>query len=231
MTNNTITPIKEIGFTFISKKDLNNNDCNSGDELKITEFDATENMYVLDNLSMSGQWIRLNEKDLLEVLFATKEEAHQFQLDRIDGLITNRKIVSKYLTSEKEKIEQQLHSVDNEILELYKQKEPYIYNGKTKDEYFQSIAGKVFEENDYTITLGTPLFDQIRITTTRDLFIEMVTGQYHETEGKLTVQNIKSPSRPSSYTAMRVPLARRERYDEMNKLLVKYGELVLLGKL
>ncbi|GAB6455993.1 hypothetical protein bcgnr5390_12480 [Bacillus luti] len=230
MTNNTFKQIKEIGFTFFAQKDYVEMDFNKGDKLEIIEFNKNDNMYKLENKDMCNQWLCLNEQQLLEAMF-TKEELAQYESERIDQLISIRKTLSKYLTSEKEKIEHNLNTVNDEILELYKQKEPFIYNGKTKDEYFQSIAGKVFEENDYTITLGTPLFDQLRISASRDLFIETVTGQYHETEGILTVQSFEKTSRPKKYPSSRVPFGRRNRYDEMNKLLVKYGELGLSGKL
>ncbi|GAB6422811.1 hypothetical protein bcgnr5372_26550 [Bacillus luti] len=102
MTNNIIKPIKEVGFTFISKKDLPETDCNIGDKLTIKEFVATDNMYLLDNLEMCCQEIYISEQDLLQVMF-TEEELTKFKLDRIDEQIAAEREKQNQITLQREK--------------------------------------------------------------------------------------------------------------------------------
>lgn len=230
MTNNIIKPIKEVGFTFISKKDLPETDCNIGDKLTIKEFVATDNMYLLDNLEMCCQEIYISEQDLLQVMF-TEEELTKFKLDRIDEQLAAERTKQKQITLQIEELNKQSHSVYSQILKLDKQKEALIYNGKTQSEYFRSITGSVFEENNYIIELDMFGFDLLRITVTNESSNESVLGNYNENEGKLTVKSLDISSYPTTYLPSQVPAERKESYDAMNKLFVEYKNLALAGKL
>lgn len=122
--------------------------------------------------------------------------------------------------------------IQDEIADYHMEIEKLEFNGMTRREYLKSIEGTTFTEGEYIITIGARYPNTlISVVTMEEDMRLTVSGNYNSEQASLELHRSAVPKDnirrfDKTYYLNEIPKSRKEKFDIMNALRIKYGQMV-----